>query len=127
MLARALADVDKGFYVDVGAQDPLIDSVTRLFYERGWNGINIEPVPHWFERLQAERTRDINLMCAVAASDGTLVLHEFSDSGLSTASEAYARNHTAAGRNMVKRHVPMVRLDEILRPTCAGGGALSQD
>jgi FkbM family methyltransferase len=114
MLSRALGDIEAGFYVDVGAQDPVIDSVTRMFYERGWKGINIEPVPHWFERLQADRPRDINLMCAVAASEGTLVLHEFADSGLSTASEEYARNHAAAGRDMVKRSVPAKRLDQIL-------------
>ena len=30
-----------GFYVDVGAQDPVFDSVTQAFSERGWSGINI--------------------------------------------------------------------------------------
>lgn len=114
ILARALADIGEGFYVDVGAQDPLIDSVTRMFYERGWKGINIEPVPHWFERLQEDRPRDINLMCAVATSEGSLTLHESSESGLSTASEEYARNHAAAGWNMVERFVPTRRLDGIL-------------
>lgn len=114
ILARALADIVEGFYVDVGAQDPLVDSVTRMFYERGWKGINIEPVPHWFERLQEDRPRDINLMCAVATTEGSLTLHESSDSGLSTASEEYARNHAAAGRNMVERSVPTRRLDGIL-------------
>lgn len=113
MLARALADVPEGFYVDVGAQDPVVDSVTRLFYERGWHGINIEPVPHWFERVREDRPRDVNLMCAVGASEGELVLHEFADSGLTTASPAYADEHAAAGRTMVKRVVPMTRLDVI--------------
>lgn len=114
MLARALADVGKGFYVDVGAQDPVIDSVTRWFYEQGWNGINIEPVAHWFERIQDDRPRDINLMCAVSSTPGTLEIHESVDSGLSTASEEYARSHIAAGREMVKRTVPASRLDDIL-------------
>ena len=114
MLVRALADVGKGFYVDVGAQDPVIDSVTRWFYERGWNGINIEPVAHWFERIQDDRPRDINLMCAVSSTPGTLEIHESVDSGLSTASDEYARGHIAAGREMVKRTVPASRLDDIL-------------
>lgn len=114
MLARALADVGEGFYVDVGAQDPVIDSVTRWFYERGWRGINIEPVSHWFERIQEDRPRDTNLMCAVASTPGTLVIHESLDSGLSTASEEYARGHIAAGRKMARRTVPARRLDDIL-------------
>jgi len=33
MLARAFPGAE-GFYVDVGANDPDIDSVTRVFYER---------------------------------------------------------------------------------------------
>src|SRR5439155_713143 len=40
----ALHDVDAGTYIDIGAYDPDIDSVTRAFYDRGWSGINIEPV-----------------------------------------------------------------------------------
>jgi FkbM family methyltransferase len=114
MLARALADVSNGFYVDVGAQDPVIDSVTKWFYERGWKGVNIEPVAHWFERIQEDRPRDTNLMCAVASTPGMLEIHESQDSGLSTASDEYARAHVAAGRAMVKRTVPTSRLDDIL-------------
>ena len=31
MLWRALKDVDQGFYVDVGANDPNVHSVTKAF------------------------------------------------------------------------------------------------
>src|SRR4051812_19442188 len=44
MLFRALRHVADGFYVDVGANSPDEHSVTKAFYERGWRGINIEPV-----------------------------------------------------------------------------------
>lgn len=44
MLHRALKGVEKGFYIDVGANDPVQYSVTKAFYERGWRGINIEPI-----------------------------------------------------------------------------------
>ena len=67
MLWRAFKDIDRGFYIDVGAQDPNSESVTRAFYERGWRGINIEPVPVWHQVLQRYRPDDINL--AVAAGD----------------------------------------------------------
>ena len=43
VLHRALMGVTHGFYVDVGANSPDEQSVTRAFYERGWHGINIEP------------------------------------------------------------------------------------
>ena len=41
IIMRCFKDVEEGFYIDVGAQDPESDSVTRVFYERGWSGINI--------------------------------------------------------------------------------------
>jgi hypothetical protein len=61
-LLRALAGVrhEVGFYIDVGAWDPDIDSVTKLFYDAGWHGINIEPSTKWFARLIEKRPRDIN-------------------------------------------------------------------
>ena len=46
MLWRALQHVGAGYYVDIGANDPVVDSVTRWFYEQGWSGLNIEPVLH---------------------------------------------------------------------------------
>jgi peptide methionine sulfoxide reductase MsrB len=48
MLHRALRDVQKGFFIDVGAQHPVVDSVTKFFYDQGWRGINIDPMPQWF-------------------------------------------------------------------------------
>ena len=54
-------DINRGFYIDIGANDPNLISVTKAFYERGWNGINIEPLPDKFFLLQKFRPRDINL------------------------------------------------------------------
>lgn len=55
----------KIFYIDVGANDPEHLSVTKLFYELGNNGINIEPMKKHYEKLCQERKRDINLNIAV--------------------------------------------------------------
>jgi FkbM family methyltransferase len=93
MLWRALKNVDTGFYIDVGANDPDFDSVTKAFYERGWCGINVEPVPQWFERLQEARPRDINLQLALGAEPGEITLYELPDTGLSTAEKQFAERH----------------------------------
>ena len=42
LLWRALHNVDRGFYIDVGAHDPTALSVTRAFYDHGWHGIDVE-------------------------------------------------------------------------------------
>jgi FkbM family methyltransferase len=70
MLARVLADVPLGSYVDVGAHDPVIDSVTNHFYQLGWSGINLEPQKSMFEKLMLARPRDINIEACVGSFDG---------------------------------------------------------
>jgi hypothetical protein len=43
-----LKHIDKGFYADVWANDPDIDSVKKAFFEHGWRGIIIEPAYQWY-------------------------------------------------------------------------------
>ena len=66
LLYRALSGQSKGFYIDVGANDPTVCSITKSFYDMGWNGINIEPVRGVFQRLADHRTRDINLNIGIS-------------------------------------------------------------
>jgi FkbM family methyltransferase len=76
-----------GFYVDVGAYDPVDGSVTKLFYDRGWSGINVEP-GSVFERLAADRPRDVNLRMAVLDRKGEAAFTEDpADRGMSRISE----------------------------------------
>src|ERR1700685_1037018 len=84
ILNRLFGNRDSGFYVDVGAMDPVHDSVTKAFYDQGWRGINIEPHPQFYERLAAERNRDINLNVAFGDVEETRTLYPFPREGLST-------------------------------------------
>ena len=71
VLARALRPDDRrGFWVDVGAGDPILDSVTAAFAERGWRGVNVEPLPREHQRLCAARPADTNLRVALGARAG---------------------------------------------------------
>ena len=76
VLHRALRDVVQGFYVDVGANSPDEQSVTRAFYERGWRGINIEPALGFYDQLAAARPHDINLAVAAGDSIGTVTFYD---------------------------------------------------
>ena len=58
MLWRALKHIKNGFYIDVGANHPEEDSVTKSFYENGWSGINIEPEKEFYELLEEGRESD---------------------------------------------------------------------
>ena len=76
MLARALESVERGFYIDIGAWHPDRHSVTRHFYELGWNGINVEPGRTYFSLLKRRRPRDLNLNLAVSSHLGPVRFHE---------------------------------------------------
>ena len=93
ILWRLLVDVDSGFYIDLGAQHPVNDSVTHAFYERGWSGINVEPNQDFLNLLNVHRPRDTNLGYLVGSSTGTSKFYRTLDgSGLSTGVLEIAKN-----------------------------------
>jgi len=97
MLWRALRHIENGFYVDVGANDPVIDSVTNLFYLNGWRGINIEPLRKHFKILVESRPKDINLNVALSDSEGELEIWESEVRGWATLDKAVAEQHELNG------------------------------
>jgi FkbM family methyltransferase len=104
VLWRALGHVQGGVYVDVGAYDPVDDSVTKLFYDRGWHGLDVEPVAEHAEALRAARPRDVVAAVAVTGDDhGSVTLHEVTGTGLSTLSAGIADE--AAARGLATRDV----------------------
>lgn len=113
MLWRALKLFGPGYYVDVGANHPSLDSVTRSLYERGWRGINIEPVRHYYQALCDERPQDTNLCVAVGDQEGELVFFESADTGLSTLSHEMAELQQAEGIPFLQRTVQTKRLVDI--------------
>jgi FkbM family methyltransferase len=76
LLDRAFGTQCAGFYIDVGAYDPVDHSVTHHFHEKGWRGINIEPNPAPFERLRDVRVRDVNLNIGLSNREGRLTVYE---------------------------------------------------
>lgn len=66
----------KGLYLDIGANDPKINSNTKRFYDRGWSGINVEPGPNIFEKLNASRPRDVNLNIGIGPAKGSLTFYQ---------------------------------------------------
>lgn len=106
ILAEILKDVKKGFYIDVGANDPELFSVTKLFYDMGWKGINIEPLPDMYYKLCCARSRDITLNMA---SGDKLDVLELNIAGMgSSFIEGYAESYR-------KVLVPVWPLREVLK------------
>lgn len=115
MLWRVFKNVKNGFYIDVGANDPLWDSVTKSFYDHGWRGINIEPAWEYYRRLCRERSGDINLPVAISAEQGCLPFYEIQNTGLSTLDASLAEQYQKTGYRVVARKTPVMTLSSVCR------------
>ena len=115
MLYRALGHLERGFYIDVGAQHPEIDSVSKAFFDRGWQGVHVEPVPHYANLLRKERPGDRVIEAAVSNRLGHTTLIVFPDTGLSTTVPDIAAGHVDAGMSAseAELEVPTVTLASI--------------
>jgi FkbM family methyltransferase len=67
----------QGFYVDIGAFDPMVFSNTKHFYDRGWRGINIDANPYSIAIFNKKRNRDINVESGVSDVSGELNFYSF--------------------------------------------------
>jgi FkbM family methyltransferase len=116
LLRRALRDVEDGRYVDVGAGHPTHHSVTKLFYDAGWSGINVEPLPGLAQRLVADRPRDVTVHAAVTSQPVEEIELTVVDSWdeLSTTSTTRAEAMREEGRALSTVRVPVARLDDLL-------------
>jgi len=114
MLWRALKHVENGVYVDVGAQHPVVDSVSLAFYERGWRGVHVEPAPAYADLLRKLRPDEVVIQAALDAKQGLLAFFDIKQTGLSTADKDIARRHQEAGFEVHEIAVPCLTLDEVL-------------
>lgn len=120
MLWRALKHVKSGFYIDVGANDPTLYSVTRAFYGAGWSGINIEPASAFYERLQKHRPRDMNLRVGAGRAAGALPFFDIPGSGLATFDATIAQKRRQDGWNVETIETPVLPLAQICEKHAPG-------
>ena len=113
ILWRALRGIQHGCYLDIGAQHPLLDSVSRLFYEAGWRGVHVEAHPHFASQLRADRPDETVIEAAVTDAPGVIEFFDVARGGLSTGNADVARAHRAAGLAVATMIVPGITLAAI--------------
>ncbi|MFD0851279.1 FkbM family methyltransferase, partial [Actinomadura adrarensis] len=122
VLMRAFADRRGGFFVDVGAGNPVSGSLTKNLVDRlGWRGVNIEPLPERYELLRAARPGDVTLDVAIAEQTGEASFFRVvpgpgksGGGGLSTLDRDILAAHLADGWEFEKLQVRTVPLDTVL-------------
>jgi FkbM family methyltransferase len=114
LLWRALGHVKDGFYIDVGASDPVEHSVTKAFYDAGWHGINLEPLPAHAAAFAEQRPRDLNLAIAAGSQQGELTLYDVpAVRGWASPKQSVAESHRAEGHQVAELKVPVRTLASV--------------
>lgn len=121
LLNRALAGVESGTYVDIGAGDPQTDSVTKAFYDMGWSGLNVEPLSRFYTRLVEQRPRDVNVRGVVSDTVGLLDFFEVEGyEELSTTVVEIAEGYRESGRAVTDHRVTSFTLTSLLEDHITG-------
>jgi FkbM family methyltransferase len=118
---RALGHVPEPRYVDVGAADPSVDSVTRGLYENGWRGVHVEALREYAAALREARPEDVVVEAAAGAEPGELTFYRIVGTGLSTTVAEEAARAEARGFGVETATVPLRTLDDILEENVGEG------
>lgn len=115
MLNRVFDSVPQGFYVDVGAYHPAVDSNTYAMYLRGWRGVAIEPAPAMASLWAELRPSDALVQAAAGAGSGHTTFFTFGDiEQYSTTTPQTAEQHRSKGAPVKTTMVPLVPLNDVL-------------
>jgi FkbM family methyltransferase len=108
---RALQHVDEPFYVEVGASDPVVDSVTASLSAEGWHGILVEPEPVAAQALTRARPRDVVVAAAASGQAGIVTFRYGAVRGQGQVSPGVTTGAEQQGQQVI---VPSVRLADVL-------------
>ena len=115
ILRRIFECKTNGFYIDVGAHHPKRFSNTYLFYQKGWNGINIDAMPGSMNLFKKQRPRDINIEAAIAKDKTEMPFFMFDEPALNTFDRNLASERIAHGWKLLKEQIAIATpLKEIL-------------
>jgi len=93
-LIRAFLDTNEGLFLEIGANDPVLNSQTYHLEQLGWKGFLVEPIPELCTALSAMRPNSTVVECACGAPNApdTAEFQVAEESGKSTLSSSFLDN-----------------------------------
>jgi hypothetical protein len=101
LILNSYFNKEKGFYIDIGAHDPVRFSNTYLFYKKGWRGINIDANPDSMIRFRESRVRDINLEIGISNDSIVLTFYRFKEPAINTFNKELAMVYESRGEELL--------------------------
>lgn len=116
ILERLFENKSNGFYIDVGAHHPKRFSNTKLFYDKGWNGINIDAMPGSMRLFEKYRPRDINLEKPISNKNQILTYYAFNEPALNGFSKELSEQRNGKGNYFIKftKDFETITLEKVL-------------
>lgn len=93
--ASLLRSVDKGIYIDVGANHPRLQNNTSYFYQQGWHGLAIDGNEEFEKLWLHNRPRDIFVTALVSASIKEVEFAIYPDNKLSSMDSSAIQRYEA--------------------------------
>lgn len=108
-------------WLDLGCHDPCNISNTKLFYDLGFRGVNVDANQNHIDAFRKARPEDTNICVGVAADSGIRDFYMYDDySGLNTfsISETMALKGKMEITSVIR--VPVVTMNQIVDKHCNG-------
>jgi FkbM family methyltransferase len=123
-LSLAFAGQPTGTYIDIGGGHPVAGSVSFWFYERGWQGVVVEPQEALAALHRRVRPRDTVVSNLIGRESGNATLFVVDRlHALTTTVEAYADNAKNFGAGVRPVTMPVTTLADL----CASHGVSTID
>lgn len=113
ILETILGNIKQGFYVDIGANNPYVQSNTYYFYKKGWRGMNVDALPDISLKFNKLRPRDINIEAGISNNEGELNYYMFESSFYNTFNPRIAQEiakHTNLTGKIPIKTIPLIKL-----------------
>lgn len=101
-------------YIEVGANEPWVGSVSAALHQLGWRGLLVEPDPEIVARLTALRPRDAVETSAAGAQEDVAIFHRVRGTGLGTLEAGEAQQARERGFEVEDTRVEIKPLDAII-------------
>jgi FkbM family methyltransferase len=117
----ALLGIEKPSYLDLGAHHPVNISNTKLLYDRGSRGINVEANPSLIDAFKCHRPEDLNLNVGVGIASGMNTFYMYDEaSGRNTFSVEETQKLKDVMTVRTAKTLPVVTLKDIVGTHCSG-------
>jgi FkbM family methyltransferase len=99
----------RGYYVDIGCNDPRFLSNTFLFYRRGWTGLCVDANEKVIKKFKQVRPKDIALNYLISDDESTREFYEMTNNVLSTTEEMFLPEYIRQGQKITSQRTVQPR------------------